>query len=72
MNTRKYARPVFTVWKIVNEVINPNKENDWKLVDGNNVITDKAEIADVFNDYFVNRVKSLKDGIDQYAFMLTL
>ena len=48
----------------MNDVINPNKENKWSLTIDDKKIEDEEEIADHFNTYFVEKIKILKEGID--------
>ena len=53
------------VWNVVNDVINPNKENKWSLTIDDKKIEDEEEIAGHFNTYFVEKIKILKEGIDK-------
>ena len=41
------------VWKIINEVTKPKEDKNWTLKEGDNIITDGKEIADIFNKFFV-------------------
>ena len=52
------------VWKIVKESTAPNKETAWKLKEGDNVVEDESEIADILNNHFISKIASLKKGID--------
>ena len=55
-----------TLWKVVNAVSNPNKERKWKIkTEEDVVLTDEKQIAETFNDYFVNKRDILKQDIDQ-------
>ena len=55
-----------TLWKVVNAVSNPNKERKWKIkTEEDVVLTDEKQIAETFNDYFVNKIDTLKEDIDQ-------
>ena len=53
------------IWNVANEVINPRRENEWNILnkDGEN-ITDKAGVAECFNEFFITKVQELKDNID--------
>ena len=53
------------LWQVANDVLNPKKENDWKVInkDGTQV-TEELEVAEVFNEFFVEKVNQLKNGID--------
>lgn len=53
------------VWKIVKESTAPNKETAWKLKEGENVVEDESEIADIFHNHFISKIASLKEGIDK-------
>ena len=55
-----------TLWKVVNAVSNPNKERKWKIkTEEDVVLTHEKQIAETFNDYFVNKIDTLKEDIDQ-------
>ena len=45
--------------------LNPKKKNQWKLKEGEEVIEKEEEIANIFNNFFIEKISSLKDGIDQ-------
>ena len=53
------------LWKVANEVLNPRKENEWKIEteDGKLEIND-TKVADAFNHVFISKVKTLKSNID--------
>jgi hypothetical protein len=53
------------VWKVVNEVIKPKEKIQWKLKEGEEVIEKEEEIAKIFNNFFIEKISLLKDGIDQ-------
>ena len=53
------------IWKVINEVTNPKKEETWKLKEGEETIEDEEKIAEIFNKYFVDKIENLKDNIDQ-------
>ena len=53
------------LWNIANEVLNPRKESNWNVLDKNGMeTTEEEKVADVFNDYFIDKVEQLKAGID--------
>ena len=45
--------------------LNPKKKNQWKLKEGEEVIGKEEEIANIFNNFFIEKNSLLKDGIDQ-------
>ena len=53
------------LWNIANDVLNPRKESNWSITnpDGQK-ITDEGEVAEVFNDFFIEKVEKLKKNID--------
>jgi hypothetical protein len=53
------------IWKIVKESTAPNKETAWKLKEGENVMEDESEIADIFKEHFISKIASLKEGFDK-------
>ena len=54
------------MWKIVNDVIKPReKNNSWKLQEEDEIIEKEEEIANIFNNFFVEKIQVLKDGIDK-------
>ena len=54
------------LWKVTNEVLNPRKENDWKIEkEDGDIVTDEKGVADAFNRYFVDKIEKLKGNIDQ-------
>jgi hypothetical protein len=53
------------IWNLVNEVIKPKEKNQWKLKEGEEVIEKEEEIANIFNNFFIEKISLLKDGIDQ-------
>jgi exonuclease III len=53
------------LWSIANDVLNPRKDTEWNVVDrdGENV-KDESKVAEIFNEFFINKVEQLKKGID--------
>jgi hypothetical protein len=49
------------IWKLVNEVIKPKEKNHWKLKEGEEVIEKEEEIANIFNNFFIEKISLLKD-----------
>ena len=53
------------MWNVVNDVLNPRKDSNWRL-NINGVITEEEEkIANAFNDFFIEKVEKLKEGINK-------
>ena len=50
---------------MVNEVIKPKEKNQLKLKDGEEVIAKEEEIANIFNNFFIEKISLLKDGSAQ-------
>jgi DNA polymerase II small subunit/DNA polymerase delta subunit B len=54
------------LWKVTNEVLNPRKENDWRIEkEDGEVVTDEKEVAEAFNHYFIDKIFKLNSNIDQ-------
>lgn len=53
------------IWKIVNEVTNPKSESKWTLEENGEKVEDDLKIAEIFNEFFINKIKDIKDNIDQ-------
>ena len=53
------------IWKVVNDIIAPNSETSWKLNEAGKILEDEKEIAEVFNEYFVEKIEKLKENIDK-------
>ena len=53
------------LWNVANDVINPKKESNWNIrtEKGENITADE-EVAEVFNDFFINKVEELKRNIN--------
>ena len=48
------------IWKGVNEVIKPKEKNQWKLKEGEEVIEKEEEIANIFNNFFIEKSHYLR------------
>ena len=49
------------LWRIASEVITPKKENEWSLKkEDESVTTDHQEVANIFNNFFIQKVEDLK------------
>jgi hypothetical protein len=48
------------IWKVVNEVIKPKEKNQWKLKEGEEVIEKEEEIANIFNNFFIEKSHYLR------------
>ena len=53
------------VWKIIKESTAQNGEKKWKLKEEDTIIEDENKIADIFNNYFKEKITKLKEGIDK-------
>jgi hypothetical protein len=53
------------VWKIVKEVTNPTQDQKWMLKEGENEIIKEDQIAEVFNEYFINKIEDIKENVDK-------
>ena len=51
-------------WKVVNDIVKPNGDSNWKLKEEGKIIEDEKEIAETMNDFFVNKIEDLKVKID--------
>ena len=62
-----------SIWKIFNEVGMKNKENDnasnFKIKVEDDVITKDSEVAEVFNNYFINIASKLKEPVPNSDFI---
>ena len=53
-NTRvEQAKDENELWKIVKEITKPKEENKWSLKEEIEIITDEADIAEIFNTFFI-------------------
>jgi len=59
------ARDEKEIWKVVNQVIKPKEKCQWKFVEEEQEIEDEAQIGNIFNNFFVEKISSLKSGINQ-------
>ena len=65
-NTRvEQAKDENELWKIVKEITKPKEENKWSLKEENEIITDEADIAEIFNTFFIQKIQDIKENIDQ-------
>ena len=64
MTTTTEAKSEAELWKIANEVNNPNKQPNWRLDINGKKIESEEEIAKSFNEYFVEKIQKLKNNID--------
>ena len=53
------------VWNVVKDVNKPKTESSWRLNEEGQIITDEKKINAIFNDYFISKIETLKDGIDE-------
>ena len=53
------------MWNIANDVLNPRKEAVWNIEKGDgNTVTEEENVAEAFNDFFIEKVEQLKKNID--------
>ena len=64
-NRIENAKSEGELWKIANEVVKPKMDNTIKLIVNGVCIEEEALVAETFNNYFVEKIHDLKDGIDQ-------
>ena len=55
-NKIKEAKSEGELWRIANDVIKPNKQSTIKLRVNGNLIEEEQEVAEAFNDYFIEKV----------------
>ena len=58
------SRHLNEVWKIVKEISSPNRNNNIILNEDGIEITDGKEVAEIFNNFFIQKIEKLKDNID--------
>ena len=63
-NRVEEAKNEAELWKIANEVNNPKSQPNWRLDINGKKIESEEEIAECFNDYFVDKIQKLKENID--------
>ena len=52
------------IWKVVNDVNKPKSESEWCITTSAGETRDSQTIANVFNEFFVNKIDRLKENID--------
>ena len=58
------AKSESEVWKIISDITNPSNKEEIKIFVNDILISDEKEVADKFNEFFVDKIKNLKDNID--------
>ena len=48
------------LWKVVNDITKPRSETSWKLEEDGREVEKEEEIADIFNNYFIEKIDKLK------------
>ena len=51
------------LWKIVNEVSNPKKENQWKIYIDGTIQEDETIIAQAFNNFFIQKIEKIHTSL---------
>ena len=49
---------------MVNDITKPKTERGWELEEDGKGIKSEEEIADIFNEYFMDKIEKLKENID--------
>jgi len=64
-NLGKFKKNPKKTWELLKEAANLNKSSESveKLISGNETITDQGQIAEIFNDFFVNIGTSISQSI---------
>ena len=52
------------IWKIVNDISKPKAGSGITLLENDTKIVNEEEVADIFNQFFVKKIKLLKENID--------
>ena len=52
------------IWKIISDINNPKTSQTITLIENGVEITSEKEVADTQNNYFLNKINDLKNGID--------
>ena len=63
-NRIKEANNEKEIWNIVNEVTKPRSDCEWKLKTSTGITEDEQEIANTFNQFFIQKIEDLKTGIN--------
>ena len=53
------------LWKEIKNITNPRAETTFKLIENGKAITNESEIANIFNDFFIEKVRKLRTGIPE-------
>ena len=53
------------LWKVVNDITKPRSETSWKLEEDGREVEKEEAIADIFNNYFIEKIDKLKINIDK-------
>ena len=51
-------------WKVINKVTKPKEDKQWALKEGEEEIRDEKEIAEIFIQFFIQKIEDLRDNID--------
>jgi hypothetical protein len=60
----KKAKDENEVWKIVKDVTTPRTNQNITLIENGVEITKEEEVAELFNEFFVEKISKLKQNID--------
>ena len=53
------------MWKVVNDVLKPSKGSQWRLNLDNEITEDEEKIANAFNNFLIEKIENLKNGINK-------
>ena len=53
------------IWKIVKEITSPKNDKQWILIEEGKKIEDEKEVSEIFNEFFINKIRDIKNNIDQ-------
>ena len=59
------AKSESELWRIANNVIKPKDQSSIKLNINGKIINDEKEVAEKFNEFFVEKIALLKQDIDK-------
>ena len=63
-NRIENAKDEKEIWKVVKEITTTKSSSNWSLIENGEVIKNEEQIADIFNDFFISKIKDLKDNLD--------
>ena len=55
--------PIKGLWKQYNSIVNGKSSRDFKLKEGNEIITDENRLCNIMNEFFRNKVLDIKNSL---------